>query len=348
MSGTRRFWFRNVSADSTQFGVMSDLIRSWIGLESVSGRPTYARYITDLRPTNHLPSVAELRPTRPRTLPDKTDTTPTYNRQTTDNLSGRDLSNMFERSLPDKFVCPNINRHQTDKTESIPTVNRYLPEFEDFVSLRLVSCRFGWCDWGITVNDNFIIFLQNYIAPIPAWFIRHERWNSPPEFSIVTGAVFLKVSCERLFPQCDNFIAHTAIFIPVLLAVFLVFITDHVSLINSLSKFGVHIGDRLSFYQFSFNQGVMVYYIWQEFISELDHIFYVIEHLAHMEWCTGDVIFVICFHEIFVWSIEDMLWLLTWGKFPGRRSHKFMKVTHFANTIQYTKVFCTIRYKYDI
>ena len=101
----------------------------------MSGRPTYARYITDVRRTNHLPSVAELRPTRPRTLPDKTDTTPTYNRQTTDNLSGRDLSNMFERSLPDKFVCPNINQHQTDKTESIPTVNRSLPKFEDF-------CRF--------------------------------------------------------------------------------------------------------------------------------------------------------------------------------------------------------------
>ena len=134
MSGTRRFWFGNVSADSTQFGVMSDLIRSWIGLESVSGRPTYARYITDLRLTNHLPSVAELRPTRPRTLPDKT---PTYNRQTTDNLSGRDLSNMFERSLPDKFVCPNINRHQTDKTESIPTVNRSLPEFQDFCQFEV-------------------------------------------------------------------------------------------------------------------------------------------------------------------------------------------------------------------
>ena len=135
MSGTHWFWFGNVSADSTQFGVMSDLILSWIGLESVSGRPTYARCITDLRPTNHPPSVAELRPTCPRTLPDKTDTTPTYNRQTTDNLSGRDLSNMFERSLPDKFVCPNINRLQTDKTESIPTVNRSLPEFDDF-------CRF--------------------------------------------------------------------------------------------------------------------------------------------------------------------------------------------------------------
>ena len=135
MSGTRRLRFGNVSAVSTQFSVKMDLIRSWIGLESVSGRPTYARYRADLRPTNHLPSVDELRPTRPRMLPDKTDTTPTYNRQTTDNLSGRDPSNMFERSLPDKFVWPNINRHQTDITESKPTVNRSLPEFDDF-------CRF--------------------------------------------------------------------------------------------------------------------------------------------------------------------------------------------------------------
>ena len=135
MSGTHPFWFGNVSVYYMQFGVMSDLIRSWIGLESVSGRPTYARYVTKLRPTSHLPSVAELRPTRPWTLPDKTDSTPTYNWQTTDNFSGRELSSMFERSLPDKFVCPNINRHQTDKTESIPIVHRPLPEIYDF-------CRF--------------------------------------------------------------------------------------------------------------------------------------------------------------------------------------------------------------
>ena len=151
MSGLRRFWFGNVSADSTQFDVMSDLIRSWIGFESVSGRPTYARYITDLRPTKHLPSVAELRPTRPRTLPDKTDTTPTYNRQTTDNLSGRDLSNMFERSLPNKFVCPNINRHHTDKTESIPTVKRPLPEFDYFCRFEVgfVSVWLVWLGYHI-------------------------------------------------------------------------------------------------------------------------------------------------------------------------------------------------------
>ena len=124
----------------------SVLCRTWFGLESVSGRLTYARYITDLRPTNHLPSVAKLRPTRPQTLPDKTDTTPTYNQQTTDNLSGRDLSNMFERSLPDKFVCPNINWHQTDKTESIPTVEWSLPEFEDFCQFE-VGFVLVWPVW---------------------------------------------------------------------------------------------------------------------------------------------------------------------------------------------------------
>ena len=129
---------------------MSGLIRSWIGLESVSGWPTYARYISDLRPTSHLPSVAELRPTRSRTLPDKTDTTPTHNRQTTDHLSGRDLSNMFERSLPYKCVCPNVNRHQTDKTESIPTVNRSLPEFDDFSRFEVgfVSVWPVWLGWS--------------------------------------------------------------------------------------------------------------------------------------------------------------------------------------------------------
>ena len=86
---------------------------------SVSCR--FARCDWGIRPTNRLPSVAELRPIHPRTIPDKTDTTPIYNRQTTDNLSGIDPSNMFERSHPDKFVCPNIkttpngqNRIDTD------------------------------------------------------------------------------------------------------------------------------------------------------------------------------------------------------------------------------------------
>ena len=151
----------------------SVLCRTWFGLESVSGRPTYARYITDLRPTNHLPSVAELRPTHPRTLPDKTDTTPTYNRQTTDNLSGRDLSNMFKRSLPDKFVCPNINRHQT---ESKPTVNRSLPEFDDF-------CRFE----------------VGFVSVLPVWLGYDSMNLKPPQM----GSKRQMCSCRsKLLENC--------------------------------------------------------------------------------------------------------------------------------------------------
>ena len=117
MSGTRRFYFGNVSADSTEFGVMSDLSRSWIGLESVSGRPTYARYITDLTPTNHLPSVAELRPTRPRMLPDKTDTAPTDNRQFVGERSFKHVWKISPRQicLPEHKPTPNRqNRINTD------------------------------------------------------------------------------------------------------------------------------------------------------------------------------------------------------------------------------------------
>ena len=120
---------RELSADSMQFSVMSDSIWSWIGLELVSCRPTYVRYITGLRPTDHLPSVSELRLTCPQTLPDKTDTTPTYNQQTTDNLFRRDFSNMFERSLLDSIrswigvrsvdICPIHNRSKTDRLSTI-------------------------------------------------------------------------------------------------------------------------------------------------------------------------------------------------------------------------------------
>ena len=130
----------------------SVLCRTWFGLASVSGRPTSARYITDLRPTNHVPSVAELSPTCPRMLPDKTDSTPTHNRQPTDNLSGRDLSNMFERSLPDKFDCPNTYRSQTDKTDPRPTANRSLPEFNDFGRFEVGFVSVWQCDWGITMD----------------------------------------------------------------------------------------------------------------------------------------------------------------------------------------------------
>ena len=87
----------------------SVLCRTWFGLESVSGRPTYARYTTYLRPTNHLPSVAELRPTRPRTLPDKTDITPTYNRQFVGERSFRHVWKISPRQifLPDHKPTPN-------------------------------------------------------------------------------------------------------------------------------------------------------------------------------------------------------------------------------------------------
>ena len=149
MSGTRRFWLGNVSADSTQFN-NSMLCRTWFGLESASGRPTYARYITDLTPTNHILSVAELRPTRPRTLPDKTDTTPTYNRQFVGEISFKHVWKISPRQI----VCPNINRHQTDKTESIPTVNRSLPEFDDFCRfcVGLAGVTGGCLLWGFNLD----------------------------------------------------------------------------------------------------------------------------------------------------------------------------------------------------
>ena len=149
----------NVSADSMQFGVMSDLIPSWIGFESASGRPTYTRYKTNLiRPTNHLPSVAELRPTRPRTLPDKTDTTPTYNRETTDNLSGRNLSNIS--------VCPNINLHQTDRQNRINTNCKPISSCIWWFFVGLVSVLVFVT--GVLVTDSTTTFRVAYLVTMGA------------------------------------------------------------------------------------------------------------------------------------------------------------------------------------
>ena len=127
-------------------GLDSVLNRPWIGVRSADICPIHNRSKTDKPST----IGGRIKTDTSRTLRDKTDTTPTYNRPTTDNLSGRDLSNMFERSLPDKFVCPNTDRHQTDKTESKPTVNRSLPEFDDFCRIE-VGFVSVWpvCDWGM-------------------------------------------------------------------------------------------------------------------------------------------------------------------------------------------------------
>ena len=122
---------------------MSDSVL--IGLQSVSGRPTYVRYITDLRPTNHLPSEAELRPIRTRTVPDKNDTTPKYNRETAHNLSGRDLWKI----CPDQFVGPN-EKSAPNRQNQINTDCK--PNLMIFVGLRSVSCRFGRCDWGMNTH----------------------------------------------------------------------------------------------------------------------------------------------------------------------------------------------------
>ena len=149
-------------------------IRCYVGLHSVLNRPWIDVRSADICPIHNRSKTDKPSTIGGRTLPDKTDTTPTYNRQTTDNLSGSDLSNMFERSLPDKFVCPNINRHQTDITESIPTVNRSLPEFDDF-------CRFDvgfvsvWPVW-LGYKPAYIIRCTNITHQVP-WCVAQLCWR---------------------------------------------------------------------------------------------------------------------------------------------------------------------------
>ena len=47
-------------------------------------------------------------------------------------------------------------------------------------------------------------------------------------------------------------------------------------------------GTGCLFYKIPFNWGD-IYDIWQEFIIEPNHVIYVIEYIAHLEWCTGDM-----------------------------------------------------------
>ena len=73
------------------------------------------------------------------------------------------------KHVSNKFVCPNISRHQTDKIESIPTVNRSLPEFDDF-------CRFevGFVlVWPVWLGYQCVI--QQFLAATK----QHCEWFSP-------------------------------------------------------------------------------------------------------------------------------------------------------------------------
>ena len=153
--GLHSIWARDMSGTRFDSGMCRPtprnlvLLRSCFGLKSALNPCQVCRHMPDLGLTNYLPSVAEIRTTRPRKLPDKTATTPIYNGQTTDKLSGRDLSNMFESSLPDKSVSSNINRQQTHKTESILITNQFLPEFDDYCQFNvgvdlLCSVRLGY------------------------------------------------------------------------------------------------------------------------------------------------------------------------------------------------------------
>ena len=174
MSGTRRFWFRNVSADSMQFGVMSDLIRSWIGVWSADICPIHNWSKTDKSSTIGGRIKTNTSPNAPQ---HHTDIKPTEDRQF---VHGRDLSNMFERSLPDKFVCPNINQHQTDKTESIPTVNRSLPEFEDFCRFEvgLVSFWPVWLGYKSCICSRLaLLWWKNLIMEFRIFVMYLEQWS---------------------------------------------------------------------------------------------------------------------------------------------------------------------------
>ena len=161
----------------------SVLCRTWFGLESalISVRsadiyPIHGRSKTDKPSTIGGRIKTDTSPNAPR----QTDTTPIYSSIPTDNrqFPGRDLSNMFERSLPDKFVCPNINRHQTDKTESIPTVNWSLPEFDIF-------CR---CDVG-------------FVSFWPMWLGYKTVWSSPT-INPLHNDYFTASPCTALTAGC--------------------------------------------------------------------------------------------------------------------------------------------------
>ena len=77
----------HISTDSTQIGHDSVLNRLWIGVRSADICPIHNWSWTDK--SSIIGGRIETDTTR--TLPDITDTTPTYNRQTTYDLSERDL-----------------------------------------------------------------------------------------------------------------------------------------------------------------------------------------------------------------------------------------------------------------
>ena len=121
------------------------IIQCYVGLDSALNRPWISVRSADICPMHNQPKTDKPSTTGGRIKTDTSPNAPRQNRQLadiqpTDNRQfvRRDLSNMFERCIPNKCVCPNTNRHQTDKTESTPP------------AYKTISSRIWWflSVWG--------------------------------------------------------------------------------------------------------------------------------------------------------------------------------------------------------
>ena len=136
MSGTRRFWFRNVVGRLHPIRCHVGLNSSWIGV----------RYICPIHNQSNntdQPFGGHRWPNWYRHVPERSPTKPTPHRHITD----RQPTICRERSFK-MFVCPNINLHQTDKTESMPIVERSLPQFDHFSRFE-VGFVSAWSVWSV-------------------------------------------------------------------------------------------------------------------------------------------------------------------------------------------------------
>ena len=154
VSGTHRPWFWNASSDSTQFGVTSGLILSWIGV-----RLAEKCTIPELRPTYHVPSLHGRRPN-----------TSWQNLHPVFQTCLKDLSKQI--LLPDHITTPSRQKHIN--TDCKPT-SLYLSALGNF-------CRFEfdfvlvWPVWLVCqhyqINSISLVTLQL----LSIWFLPiHEE-----------------------------------------------------------------------------------------------------------------------------------------------------------------------------
>ena len=139
-----------------------------------------------------------------------------------------------------------------------------------------------------------------------------------------------------------------AILFPVGFTKFLESISHHISFIKSLSKFAVHMRDRLAFHKFLFTRCMVVNYIIQQGACKPRCVVYIIKYSRDMKGYRGHILNESIVIEVLVTSIDNSSRFGQRHMLFGCSSNKIIKVAQNTFTIKWLGKTTRFRYKHNI